>query len=285
MGYEVDRFVNQVDDEFLCSICLGVFESPVHGPCGHTFCVKCIENWIPVNVNACPLDKKPLFKKDLVAVSIPFRNLLNRLDIKCDFEPSGCANVCQMHHLPSHVKVCPFNPDGEMICEQGCELTFMRRDKDGHKCIMALKEVVAKQRTEIADLNKRMSTKRSYDAAFFHRFPSDRSALSEFMSVHEDRQMEMINRQRAQLLRSARSRVSYDQPGGSRARTPPPPNISISSRLHPAAGPPAAQLTRSRHSVPIDMGEVQVQVQVCRPFCALPTDQSFLFFPLVPAIE
>lgn len=260
MGYEVDRFVKSPDEEYICSICLGVFESPVHGPCGHTFCLKCIENWIPVNVNSCPLDKKPLFKKDLVAVSIPFRNLLNKLDIKCDFEPAGCGYVCLMSVLPSHVKVCPFNPDGEMICEQGCDLTFLRRDRDSHKCIDALKEVVAKQRCEIADL-KRLNAKRSYETAFY-RFPSDRSALSEFMSVHEDRHMEIINRQR-HMLRSARR--NYDQPASSRARTPPPPNISISSRMHQAgaAGSSAAQLSRSRLSVPMELAEVQVQVQVC----------------------
>jgi hypothetical protein len=223
--------------------------------------MRCIENWIPVNVNSCPLDKKPLFKKDLVAVSIPFRNLLNKLDIKCDFEPAGCTHICLMSVLPSHVKVCPFNPDGEMICEQGCDLTFLRRDRDSHKCIAALKEVVAKQRCEIADL-KRLNAKRTYDAAFY-RFPSDRSTLSEFMSVHEDRQMELINRHRHLYARSARRNYA-DQSASTRARTPPPPNISISSRMHQAgaAGSAAAQLTRSRLSVPMELAEVQVQVQV-----------------------
>ena len=225
-------------------------------------------------MNACPLDKKPLFKKDLVAVSIPFRNLLNRLDIKCDYEAAGCPHVCQMHHLPSHVKVCPFNPDGEMICDQGCELTFLRRDRDSHKCIQALKELVSKQRGELADLNKRM--KRSYDTAFFNRFPGDRPTLSEFIDV-QDRQIEILSRQRQNLLRS---RSRFESSSASRARTPPPPNISLRTsglhhQLQAAMGPvsssgatPASHpYTRSRLSMPVELSEVQVQVQVSRCGC------------------
>lgn len=255
--------MNRVDDEYLCSICLCVFENPVHGPCGHTFCLKCIENWIPMNVNACPLDKKQLYKKDLVPVSIPFRNLLNRLDIKCDFEPAGCTNVCQMHHLPAHVKVCPFNPDGEMVCQQGCDLTFLRRDQDSHKCIEALKELVSKQRGQLADLNKQISAKRSYDSAFFQRFADRSERLTDYMTVHEDQRMEMLSRTR-QMIR--RPRVNFDSSSGSRARTPPPPNISLSSRLHQlpisvsAATSAHAHLTRSR--LPLETSEVQVQLQV-----------------------
>lgn len=219
MGYEVDRFVNQVDEEFLCSICLGVFEAPVHGPCGHTFCGKCIEEWIPVNVNACPLDKKPLFKKDLTAISIPFRNLLNRLEIKCEFESEGCKNVCQMSRLASHIKLCPFNPDGEMICDQGCELTFPRRLKDDHHCIPALQKIISEQRIEICDLNKKLGNKRTYDAAFFSRY-GDRLTME--MDAISERRAEL----RARIIQDrVRTGIASRDP---RLRTPDPSTPSSS---------------------------------------------------------
>lgn len=276
MGYEIERFVNRpVDAEYLCSICFGVFEQPVHGPCGHTFCSKCIDNWIPqsTNINSCPLDKRPLHKKDLVAVSIPFRNLLGRLDIKCDFEASGCTNVCPMHDLPEHVRACPFNPDGEMTCDQGCELTFLRRDRDSHKCIGALKEVIAKQRCEIADLNKRINAKRSYETAFQHRVQLDRN-ISDLMSVHADMDMLTTSRRNA-MMRSARNRLLYDPSSGSgpmsRARTPPPLPGSLSSRISqgPASSsssgssiPTSTQLhSRTRLPLPESLPDVQVHVQ------------------------
>lgn len=46
MGYDVTRFTDQPDGEFLCSICLGVFEDPLQGTCGHVYCSVCIKNWL-----------------------------------------------------------------------------------------------------------------------------------------------------------------------------------------------------------------------------------------------
>ncbi|XP_070840587.1 E3 ubiquitin-protein ligase TRIM39-like [Chaetodon trifascialis] len=47
------------EDQFLCSICLGVFTDPVTTPCGHNFCKNCItEHW---NINEscqCPMCKE-----------------------------------------------------------------------------------------------------------------------------------------------------------------------------------------------------------------------------------
>ena len=248
----MDRFVQPVDDEFLCSICLGVFESPVHGPCGHTFCLKCIDNWIPVNVNACPLDKKPLFKKDLTPISIPFRNLLNRLEIKCEYESMGCDNICQMSRLSAHIKLCPFNPDGEMICQQGCGLTFPRRSQDDHKCIPALQEIIAKQRVEIADLQKKLgSNKRSYDQAFFSRYAYPGDRLSNLMEMESDLSMRRRANLRAEMIqervRSSLSRQQQQSPADSltRSRTPPPASSSSNSRIiaQLAAGPSSSAAT------------------------------------------
>lgn len=230
MGFDIQRFVDVVDDEYFCSICLMVFENPVHGPCGHTFCSACIENWIPLNVNACPLDKKPLYKKDLTQVSLPFRNLLTRLRIKCDFEVEGCKYICQMGLLPEHVRTCPFNPNGEMMCEQGCELTFLRKERDSHKCIEALKEVISKQRIEIADLKR--APKRTHDGNLrtaLDASPSmgyyNRSAagISDLLGISDHRD----------LIRFRRFRPD------TRARTPPPrADVAVgSSATDTSSGP------------------------------------------------
>ena len=45
MGYEVELFLSQVNEEFLCSMCLSVFEYLVQVPCGHVFCRRCITKW------------------------------------------------------------------------------------------------------------------------------------------------------------------------------------------------------------------------------------------------
>nr|XP_040042826.1 E3 ubiquitin-protein ligase TRIM39-like isoform X1 [Gasterosteus aculeatus aculeatus] len=47
------------EDQFLCSICLDVFTDPVTTPCGHNFCINCInEHWNTSDQNLCPMCKK-----------------------------------------------------------------------------------------------------------------------------------------------------------------------------------------------------------------------------------
>lgn len=84
MGYDPIQFLSQVDDEFLCSICTLVIENPVQTICEHLFCNECILNWLDVT-EACPVDGRPLTTKDLSDPNRVLRNMLNKLEIKCDF--------------------------------------------------------------------------------------------------------------------------------------------------------------------------------------------------------
>lgn len=84
MGYDVTRFIGKVDDEFLCQICTLVFENPVETPCEHFFCDECIKDWISVDA-VCPVDRQPLTTAYLKTPNRLIRNLLGKLDIKCDF--------------------------------------------------------------------------------------------------------------------------------------------------------------------------------------------------------
>ena len=44
MGYDVARFMGDVDEELLCPICSGVLEDPLQAPeCEHAFCMGCIQ--------------------------------------------------------------------------------------------------------------------------------------------------------------------------------------------------------------------------------------------------
>lgn len=117
MGFDQGRFVNLVDEEFICSICLGVFENPVHGHCGHTYCRNCIVNWIINHESTCPLDRISLYPEELVDAPLPFKNLIGRLLIKCDFETQGCSHVCMISALDLHHLSCIFNPKSRMFCE------------------------------------------------------------------------------------------------------------------------------------------------------------------------
>lgn len=53
------NYVDEVDEDLMCQICLQPFVQPLDTPCGHTFCHVCMHNYLKVNP-MCPLDRKPL---------------------------------------------------------------------------------------------------------------------------------------------------------------------------------------------------------------------------------
>lgn len=88
MGYDVTRFKCKIDEEFLCSICTMVFENATQTPCDHAFCHTCISEWLIVN-QICPVDRQPLSNEDLKPSGRLLRNLVNKLEIKCDFRKTS----------------------------------------------------------------------------------------------------------------------------------------------------------------------------------------------------
>lgn len=112
MGYDVKRFICLEDwaQEFICSICMGVFEDPVETKCLHTFCLDCITKWLATN-STCPLDMMPISRcQDLKPLALISQNQLGLLQIHCDFEELGCDQIVKLSNLPDHVAACPFRP-------------------------------------------------------------------------------------------------------------------------------------------------------------------------------
>jgi len=153
MGYEITRFPDKVDDEFKCGICLNVLEKPVLGPCGHVFCLLCINIWLDSSPNVqirspnsmhiltrgtCPVDRKELYKDDLLNASLPFRALIGRLLVECDFEEHGCKAVVKLCNLKQHLKECSFNPDQYIPCQNGCKCSLPSK----YDCLKEVKKDV-----------------------------------------------------------------------------------------------------------------------------------------------
>uniref|UniRef100_G3Q7M4 Uncharacterized protein n=1 Tax=Gasterosteus aculeatus aculeatus TaxID=481459 RepID=G3Q7M4_GASAC len=65
------------EDQFLCSICLDVFTDPVTTPCGHNFCINCInEHWNTSNQNRCPMCNKDFITKPDLRVNTMFSEMV-----------------------------------------------------------------------------------------------------------------------------------------------------------------------------------------------------------------
>jgi E3 ubiquitin-protein ligase NRDP1 len=153
MGYDPVRFDCEVDEELKCPICCYVLETPHTSPCEHTYCNDCINEWLSRQSN-CPSCRLPLTRADLKPAPRVLRNFLAKLDIKCDFACGGCPAVVKLELLQAHMDSCDFNPNKSVTCEKGCGLEMRRNQVDGHNCLSNLRDLIAKQESQITDLKQ-----------------------------------------------------------------------------------------------------------------------------------
>ncbi|NXG10286.1 LNX2 protein, partial [Sakesphorus luctuosus] len=96
------NYQNEVDDDLVCHICLQPLLQPLDTPCGHTFCYKCLRNFLQEK-DFCPLDRKRLHFKLCKKSSILVHKLLDKLSVLCPFS-SVCQEVMQRCDLAAHLK-------------------------------------------------------------------------------------------------------------------------------------------------------------------------------------
>nr|XP_033801663.1 ligand of Numb protein X 2-like isoform X2 [Geotrypetes seraphini] len=95
-------FQDEVDDELVCHICLQPLLQPMDTPCGHTYCYKCLENFLQER-DFCPMDRKKLCFQHCRKSSLLVRNLLDKLAVDCPFQPE-CQQSMQRCELEAHLR-------------------------------------------------------------------------------------------------------------------------------------------------------------------------------------
>ncbi|KAK2153764.1 hypothetical protein LSH36_287g05027 [Paralvinella palmiformis] len=152
MGYDINRFQGDVDEELVCPICTGVLEEPLQAPqCEHAFCASCINEWL-TRQPTCPVDRNPITPNQLKPVPRITRNLLSRLFIACDNASYGCTSIIRLDMLQSHLQECEHNPKKPVMCEQGCGLTIPKDELKDHNCVKELRCLVQLQQSKLTDL-------------------------------------------------------------------------------------------------------------------------------------
>ncbi|KAG8553811.1 hypothetical protein GDO81_003555 [Engystomops pustulosus] len=96
------NFQDDVDDELVCHICLQPLLQPMDTPCGHTYCYKCLKNFLHEK-DFCPMDRKKLCFQDCHKSSLLVRNLLDKLVVICPFLVD-CKQVMQRCELEPHLR-------------------------------------------------------------------------------------------------------------------------------------------------------------------------------------
>ncbi|XP_062930352.1 E3 ubiquitin/ISG15 ligase TRIM25-like isoform X2 [Mobula hypostoma] len=139
-----------LEQQLSCSICLEVFSNPVNLPCGHTFCLHCIQKTWDQNpigsVNLCPqcraaFTTRPNLQKNIVLCGIvdefhkmgqAAARLTLAEDITCDSCGSKAAKSC-LACLSTFCEV-HLRPHLEDKALRDHQLTDPVRDLDRRKC-------------------------------------------------------------------------------------------------------------------------------------------------------
>uniref|UniRef100_A0A1A9WZR6 E3 ubiquitin-protein ligase NRDP1 n=1 Tax=Glossina brevipalpis TaxID=37001 RepID=A0A1A9WZR6_9MUSC len=148
MGYDLQRFQGEVDEELICPVCCGVLEEPVEAAeCEHTFCRTCINDWLS-RQSSCPLDTNSLTVANLRPASRIMKRLLSRLSITCNNAGRGCTLILRLDALNSHLEECEHNPERSADAPE--ELL-------AHGCVQELRNMVLMQERTISEITTEMA--------------------------------------------------------------------------------------------------------------------------------
>ncbi|XP_056634497.1 E3 ubiquitin-protein ligase NRDP1 [Diorhabda carinulata] len=160
MGFELNRFQGEVDEELVCPICSGVLEDPIQAlVCEHAFCKACITEWIS-RQPTCPVDRQIVTSPQLRQVPRIIRNLLSRLCITCDNAQYGCTRVLKLDALATHLEECEHNPKRPLPCEQGCGLIIPKDELKDHNCVKELRALIHTQQQKLSEFQQEMTEQR-----------------------------------------------------------------------------------------------------------------------------
>ena len=130
-GYDDERFVNVVDEDLHCAICLNVLKQPVQCQNNeHYFCTPCIRRHLK-NFRACPSCMEELTLETLRKPARYLTKHLSKLIIQCDYVNRGCGEVIELEDLKTHVNTCGFAP---VTCSNdGCGVLLNKHEQAHHE--------------------------------------------------------------------------------------------------------------------------------------------------------
>lgn len=220
MGFEVERFLGEVDSSLLCAFCNGVVEEPVAGKCGHLFCRACLEKALSKRREECPVCELDI--SSVVEAKAPSEELvekLGELSLQCKHHKDGCEAVVGYHALPAHMmRECKFRL---VACEhKGCSEVVSHADLEAHmeQCNHRLVECkVCKTCLPRKDMSAHQAIKRCFEELNKRRMVRSARRLSSELREHR---VELIHQRHAtEQAERALVRKHYFPEGSSRQRT------------------------------------------------------------------
>ena len=125
---------SEVQNYLDCGICLNVLEKPVEcSTCKRSFCKLCVLDYLNLCKNKakvfCPNCRN--FPFEYVDSHPMLMQALNKLQISCEYQDSGCKEICSYEEIVPHQNICPYM---NFICSNfGCDQKILRKDFSQHE--------------------------------------------------------------------------------------------------------------------------------------------------------
>lgn len=176
MGFQLELFVDPVDESLKCELCHAVYRDPVITSCDHVYCEQCLRDWL-ANKTECPKSCKQItFDKDITHL-LPLQILVERLRIRCVNFADGCEAITPLADMLAHLEVCDYtrkdlgvtgcvqrtncsteqvsSPDVKSlnqvyVCNRGCGLPLLFQDSTEHNCVKSLQAQVCSLQTKLS---------------------------------------------------------------------------------------------------------------------------------------
>ncbi|XP_029934184.1 E3 ubiquitin-protein ligase TRIM68-like [Myripristis murdjan] len=130
------------EEQFLCSVCLDVFNLPVSTPCGHNFCQACITiYWDSEAVYKCPLCKTTFQSRPDLKVNTWISGLAEQFKISLQLADNGSCSPDQQQPESGRVS-CDICTDAKLEAVKSCvecQTSYCETHLEPHQRVAGLK--------------------------------------------------------------------------------------------------------------------------------------------------
>lgn len=110
MGTAPSRFVTNIPNDFICPECMGVFEKPEMGSCGHILCSRCwignerhsISDFSIISKIFCPVCQRYMQLREFHRIALKEMEYhISKMLVRCTHQ--GCKTVVRLTDFEKHV--------------------------------------------------------------------------------------------------------------------------------------------------------------------------------------